>query len=254
MSYLRDGPQFGLYCLSIMIYRLSINGETTHGIRQLPSDTVPLAVHRAEVLCVIAAIGIALTYAIDPRLPPGTQFGPLNVDFAGQPGTIALTPANNDSNFTRHGPWRKHRRVGRTGRWPDRGREALRPTGDPHQHDFLRRAVRPSRRLFRNVSRGESFTRQSVFFVQLVGVSLIVYSLVSAYAEGMVRNRNALLSFPARRAHRIWHLRAPSRAGRGWASDFRFGGSAFFFGLLVLAISEVFRQGLTLKREHDLTV
>jgi len=33
------------------------------------------------------------------------------------------------------------------------------------------------------------------------------------------------------------------------------GGSPIFFsGLLVLALSEVFRQGLALKSEHDLTV
>jgi len=45
------------------------------------------------------------------------------------------------------------------------------------------------------------------------------------------------------------HLPAPDSAG----IEFRLGGS-FLTGLLVLAISEVFRQGLTLKSEHDLTV
>jgi len=33
-----------------------------------------------------------------------------------------------------------------------------------------------------------------------------------------------------------------------------FGSPIFFSGLLVLALSEVFRQGLVLKRENDLTV
>ena len=33
-----------------------------------------------------------------------------------------------------------------------------------------------------------------------------------------------------------------------------FGDGVFWSGLLVLALAEVFRQGLALKREHDLTV
>jgi hypothetical protein len=37
-------------------------------------------------------------------------------------------------------------------------------------------------------------------------------------------------------------------------NDFPFGTPIFFSGLLVLALSEVFRQGLVLKHENDLTV
>jgi hypothetical protein len=207
----------------------------------------------AEVLCVVAAISIALTYLIDPRLPPGTQFGPLNVDFAGQPGTVALTPANTDSDFTvtalRGNIIVSVAQAGGLIEVAKRyGLPAILITAI-----FLVVLFDLLRRLFRNVSRGDSFTRQSVLFVQLVGVSLIAYSIVSAYAEGWFAT--AMLSYLSQHAvitvsGTPLHLPAPEATGIG----FRLGGSAFFAGLLVLAISEVFRQGLTLKSEHDLTV
>jgi hypothetical protein len=206
-----------------------------------------------EVLCVVAAIVIALTYLIDPRLPPGTHFGPFAVDFAGQPGTVALSAVNNDSDFTVTAL---------------RGNIVLFVEQAGGLIEVAKRYGLPAilisaiffvvlfdllRRLFRNVSRGDSFTRQSVYFVQLVGASLIVYSFVSAYAEGWFAvamytylSQHAVLTVSGASLH----LPAPDVTGGG----FRFGGSAFFTGLLVLAISEVFRQGLTLKSEHDLTV
>lgn len=207
----------------------------------------------AEVLCILAAICIAAAYLIDPRLPPGTQFGPLAVDFAGQPGTVALTPANNDSNFTVTA---------------FSGNIVLLVEQAGGLIEVAKRYGLPAilitvifsillldllRRLFRNVSRGQSFTRQTVFFVQLLGVSLIAYSLVSAYAQGWFAT--AMLSYLSQHAlitvsGTSVHLPAPDASG----ITFRFGGSAFLAGLLVLAISEVFRQGLSLKSEHDLTV
>jgi len=206
-----------------------------------------------EVLCVIAAIGIALTYVIDPRLPPQTQFGPHDIDFAGQPGTVALTPTNNDTDFTVTA---------------FRGSIVVLVAQAGGLIEVAKRYGLPAllistvffvvlfdllRRLFRNVSRGNSFTRQSVFFVQLVGASLIVYSIVSAYAKGLFAS--AMLMYLSQHAvvtvsGTPLHLPAPDGIGSG----FHFDGSALFAGLLVLAISEVFRQGLTLKSEHDLTV
>ena len=110
------------------------------------------------------------------------------------------------------------------------------------------------RRLFRNVGRGESFTRQSVYLVQLVGVALIVFSVASAFVESWFAGAvygylagHATLTISGTSLH-LPQLHGSS-IGRGGL-----GGSVFFPGLLVLALSEVFRQGLALKSEHDLTV
>ena len=207
-----------------------------------------------EGLCVLAAIVIALTYVIDPSLPAGTHFGPLEVDFAGQPGSVALSAVNNDSDFTLTA---------------FRGDIVLAVQQAGGLIEVAKHYGLPAilisaiffivlfdllRRLFRNVSRGDSFTRQSVFFVQLVGVSLIVYSVVSAYAQGWFAT--AMLSYLSQHAvitvsGTPVHLPAPDAS---FPHGFHFSGSAFLAGLLVLAISEVFRQGLTLKSEHDLTV
>lgn len=207
-----------------------------------------------EGLCVLAAIVIALTYLIDPSLPAGTHFGPLEVDFAGQPGSVALSAVNNDSDFTLTA---------------FRGDIVLAVQQAGGLIEVAKHYGLPAilisaiffivlfdllRRLFRNVSRGDSFTRQSVFFVQLVGVSLIVYSVVSAYAQGWFAA--AMLTYLSQHAvitvsGTPVHLPAPDAS---FPHGVHFSGSAFLAGLLVLAISEVFRQGLTLKSEHDLTV
>jgi hypothetical protein len=205
-----------------------------------------------EVLCVLAAVGIALVYLVDPRLPPGTQFGPLAVDFAGQPGTVAMRPSSNDSDFT----------VTALG-----GNVVLFVAQAGGLIEVAKQYGLPAifigavflvvlfdllRRLFRNVARGNSFTRQSVFFVQLIGVSLIVYSLISAYAKSWFAG--AMLAYLSRHAVLTVSgtpLRLPPPEGM---DGFSLDGTLFLAGLLVLALSEVFRQGLTLKSEHDLTV
>ena len=209
-----------------------------------------------EGLCVLAALVIALTYLIDPRLPAGTHFGPFVVDFAGQPGTVTLSAANNDSDFTVTAL---------------RGNIVVLVEQAGGLIEVAKRYGLPAilisaiffivlfdllRRLFRNVSRGDSFTRQSVYLVQLVGASLIVYSIVSAYAQSWFVT--AMFAYLSQHAAVTvsgtpLHLPAPDVAGFPHGG-FHIGGSAFLAGLLVLAISEVFRQGLTLKSEHDLTV
>src|SRR6185295_15390855 len=103
--------------------------------------------------------------------------------FAGQAGTVALNATANDSDFTVTAL---------------RGNIVLFVEQAGGLIEVAKRYGLPAilittiffivlfdllRRLFRNVSRGDSFTRQSVTFVQLVGASLIVYSVVSAYAE-----------------------------------------------------------------------
>src|SRR5689334_13167702 len=84
-----------------MRYRLSINKETT---LMAPVNILPKLFRwvfaALEVFCALAAVVICAAILIDPRLPPGTHFGPLAVDFAGQPGTVALNAVNSDSDFT----------------------------------------------------------------------------------------------------------------------------------------------------------
>lgn len=109
------------------------------------------------------------------------------------------------------------------------------------------------RRLFRNVERGESFTPQTIRLVRLTGLSLIVFSLVSAVLDGMFSGAvmeylrtHAILSEPAVR----WLDASPHEA----RFHINLESPIFFAGLLILALSEVFRQGLALKNENDLTI
>ncbi len=127
-----------------------------------------------EVICVIGAVAICVAMVIDPSLPPGVQFGPYHVDFAGQPGSIAMRAANGDSDFTLTA-FR-----GTIVLFVEKAGGLIRVA----LHHALPVAFVSTvffivlfdllRRLFRNVGRGDSFTRQSVYLVQIVGVSLIV--------------------------------------------------------------------------------
>jgi len=206
-----------------------------------------------EVFCVLAAISIGLAILIDPKLPAGTEFGPLAIDFAGQPGSVALRPANGDSDFTvtafRGSIVLFVEKAGGLVEVAKRyGLPAILITTI-----FLIALFDLLRRLFRNVGRGQSFTRQSVYFVQFIGVSLIAYAFVAAYLEGWFfvamlgyLSEHAIVTISGTQLH----LPGPEPIG------FRFplGSAPFLAGLLVLALSEVFRQGLALKSEHDLTV
>ena len=113
------------------------------------------------------------------------------------------------------------------------------------------------RRLFRNVGRGDSFTRQSVVLVQIIGGTLIVYSLVSAMMVHLFEQamfvylaNNAVLTVSGR----ALRLPAPDGGSFHYGLGLAVGKPAFLAGLLVLALSEVFRQGLVMKTENDLTV
>jgi hypothetical protein len=118
---------------------------------------------------------------------------------------------------------------------------------------FLAALFEVLRRLFRNVGRGESFTPQSVRLVQIVGGALIVFSILCAigenwFAHGMYaylanQTHFAISGTPARLP--------PPGPGAHWRL---FDRSTLFYGLLILALAEVFRQGLVLRRENELTV
>lgn len=210
-----------------------------------------------EVLFALAVVVICVVFLVDPSLPAGTHFGPLEVDFGGQPGSVALSAQDGDSNFTLSAfSGSIVVLVERAGGLI----EVLKHYGLPSlliSAIFFAVLFDLLRRLFRNVGRGDSFTRQSIFLVQVIGVSLIVYSLVSAFAQRWLAHavltylsQNALVTISGTPLH----LPAPQTMMTPSIGGFPFGSTVFFCGLLVLALSEVFRQGFALKSENDLTV
>jgi hypothetical protein len=209
------------------------------------------------VIAVLGAVGICVAMAIDPSLPAGTHFGPLPINFLGQPGSVALRATNGDSDFT------VTALRGSIILFVEKAGgliEVVKHYGLPLiliNTIFFAVLFDLLRRLFRNVGRGESFTRQSVYLVQIVGASLIVFSLVSAFAESWFFH--AILTYLSQHAvvtvsGTSLRLPAPHGMAIPSGSGFPFGSPVFFSGLLVLALSEVFRQGLALKNENDLTV
>ena len=110
------------------------------------------------------------------------------------------------------------------------------------------------RRLFRNVSRAESFTDQNVRLVRLIGYSILVFSIAAAVAEGWVERSfvDYLDTHTAVSSLKLHVVQSQNFQINTAETSFQW--PWFFTGLLVLALSEVFRQGLVLKRENDLTV
>lgn len=103
------------------------------------------------------------------------------------------------------------------------------------------------RRLFVQVERGDCFTEKTIRLVQTVGGVLILFAL----ADGAINSwiTSSLISY----------LQSHAQSGSGSAvsvsgTTYSFGGGSLLPGLLVLALSEVFRQGLALQRENDLTI
>jgi len=207
------------------------------------------------VLVGIGVFGIVVALIIDPHLPPGTHFGPVHGNFAGQPAVMTLAAHGSDSDLSAslfkgtislfvtqaNGLFEELKHKGLI--------VALIDT------IFLVVLLDLLRRLFRNVGRGESFTRQTVQLVQLVGASMIVLSIVSYWAENWFAQsvyfylaEHATIVISGATIHLPHtHGFVMPRPGNG-------GSPIFFSGLLVLALSEVFRQGLALKAENDLTV
>jgi len=115
------------------------------------------------------------------------------------------------------------------------------------------------RRLFRSVELGESFTDRSVHLVHKIGVTIIIFALLSAaactwrdhavanYLESHATVQGVKLAFTPPQARPVIVVGSKH-------FDFQFGWEGIFTGLLVLALGEVFRQGLALKKENDLTV
>lgn len=198
------------------------------------------------ILMGICAFAIVIALVVDPKLPPSTNFGTARVEFLGLPGTVSLQNSSVGAQFANGGvAMRVNDAAGLF--------EVLKHKGLPVallQVLFLMLLFDLLRRLFRNVARGESFTRPTLRLVQIIGGSLLVFSLVSACAEGWFVM--VLMDY-------LSHHAAVSVSGMAvhlpQVETFQFSSDSYFFaGLLVLALSEVFRQGLALKNDNDLTI
>jgi hypothetical protein len=214
------------------------------------------------IFTALGALALFILLAIDPTLPSGLHFGPHEAKINGIPGTILFRNSTLVLNALHGG-------LSATVQNTDRLIELLKHYGLPVlilSALFYTALFDLLRRLFRNVGRGESFTRQTVRLVQIIGVSLLAFSIISAFAEGLFHF--ALYSYLAQNATifvsgtaiHLPQLQDFTHRGQGETSisfggdGTPFGSPLFFTGLLVLALSEVFRQGLVLKSEHDLTV
>jgi len=205
----------------------------------------------------LAAFMVVILMIANPHMPPGAHLGPAEFKLAGQPGTVILRSTGSESDFlaTAFG--------GNVSVGVEKAGgliEFLKRYGLPLlflNMIFLAGLFELLRRLFRNVAQGTSFTRQTIRLVQGVGGWLILFSFVLAFAEGLFYYN--LLTYLTQHAvitisGTPVHLPAPQyevfHGGRGLP----FGSPLFFSGLLVLALSEVFRQGLMLQNEHELTI
>jgi len=210
-------------------------------------------------LTALAAVVIIVAMAIDPTLPPDAHFGPVRGDVLGQPAVIALQPDAKGPGQPALTVTAFRGNVAMTVDQPAGVIELFKTYGLPLlliHAVFFTALFELLRRLFRNVGRGESFTLQSVRLVQIIGASLVVFSLLSTVGESWF--------VPAIYAYLVEHteiaisgspVRLPPAESPPWLGHgFPFGSTAFFSGLLVLALAEVFRQGLALQRDNELTV
>jgi len=210
------------------------------------------------VLTALAAVVLIAVILVDPTLPPDARFGPVHGQLMGQPATLALQPHANG----RGGPALSARafngNVTMTVDKPAGAIELLKRYGLPLlliYAVFFAALFELLRRLFRNVGRGESFTPQSVRLVQVVGGALIIFSLISAVGESWFAHAMyAYLTEHTQFAISGTSVRLPPAENTQLVARLPFGSPVFLSGLLVLALAEVFRQGLALQRESDLTV
>lgn len=213
------------------------------------------------VLAVLAGIAVlvaVIVIVVDPSLPAGAHFGPEKGELLGQPAEFALyAPAEGKSESV-FGAKAFNGAVTLTVNEAGGMIAMLKRYGLPLiliKMLFLTALFELLRRLFRNVGRGDSFTPQSVRLVQIVGFLLIGFSVVSGLASSWFAwGAYDYFSQHTQIAVSGTPVRLPAAGNHPWFDTSVFGHPVFFSGLLVLALAEVFRQGLALKRDNDLTV
>ena len=212
-----------------------------------------------ETLLGIGALIILITILIHPSLPPSAHFGPIQREVGGQTATFSLAPPSAGgapvvtiSAFNGNATMTVKQPAGLI--------DLLIGHGLPLVLAyvlFVAVLFDLLRRLFRNVGRGESFTPQSVRLVQIVGGALIAFAAVTTVIKVLyMRMIVAYLLTHTQLVVSGAPVRLPQLnfAQAHFGQWLPFGNSIFWSGLLVLALAEVFRQGLVLKGENDLTV
>jgi hypothetical protein len=211
------------------------------------------------ILAALAAVGLIAAILIDPELPPSARFGPSHGEFLGQPASVALQPVSEVQSESALHLRAFGGNVAMVVNQPAGAIELFKAYGLPVlllYALFCTALFELLRRLFRNVGRGGSFTMQSVRLVQIVGGALIAFAFVTAIGESwfayamygyLVEHTQIAVSgtpvqLPSAEPPRWLGYESPLRSAE------------FLAGLLVLALAEVFRQGLALQRENDLTV
>lgn len=209
------------------------------------------------VLAALAAFLASIVLLINPHVPVTAHFGPVPMNFAGQPGFVALHPAGGDLEFTISA---------------FRGTVTLVVNQARGFIDVVKHYIVPLwliemlfvaalfellRRLFRNVGHGDSFTLNTVRLVQILGALLIVFAYVLSFLQGLATH--GIFTYFAQHALVMSsgvevHLPSPRYVMLPRGGFFPITNPLFFSGLLVLALSEVFRQGLALKKENELTI
>jgi hypothetical protein len=209
-------------------------------------------------LCALAAVCIVAVMIVDPTLPPDAHFGPSQGDVLGQPAEFALYPAAEGRSEP---TFRAKAFNGTLTVVVEKAGglvEMLKRYGLPIlliKMVFLVALFELLRRLFRNVGRGDSFTPQTIRLVQGIGFSLIVFWFLASIAEGWFAY--AAWDYIAQHTQIAVSgapITLPPAGDHRWFGNIRIFDWVLFSGLLVLALAEVFRQGLALKRDADLTV
>ena len=213
-----------------------------------------------EILAGLSAAGIIICFLINPSLPSSTHFGPIHTQILGQAAEFSLQAAPNGQNAPVFKATAFDGNIATTVNEVRGIITMFKRYGLPLLFTyalFLAALFDLLRRLFQNVGRGESFTWQSVRLVQIVGASLIVFAFVSTIAESWFAH--SMYSYLSQHTEIIvsgTRVRLPPPTANPVPSGhwLPLGEATFWCGLLVLALAEVFRQGLALRQENELTI
>ena len=228
-------------------------------MRRLLPKLFRIAFAALAILAALCAVGVIVAMLIGPELPADARLGPLDGELLGQPASLVVHPGTDG----RAEPALELRAFdGNVAMTVSRAAGAVRLLNAYGLPVLLVYAVfftalfELLRRLFRNVCQGESFSPQSVRLVQVVGGLLIAFAFVAAIAESWLAYAmyDYLVQYTQFAISGTPVQLPPAARPPLLGYESPFGSPEFLAGLLVLALAEVFRQGLALQRDNELTI